>query len=337
MGDMISIWLQFGACLGLVAVAGPQLCRSGDVIADKTGVSASWIGLVLLAVVTSLPELVTGASAITLTHSVDVAIGDVLGSCVFNLSLLAVLDFVQRGESVYRRAGTGHVLSAGIGVVLIGFVGMNILLRDKGLAFSLWQVGGYAPIIVLLYVVGMRATFFYERERLAESVEATTSRYPELTLRDAVLRYAGAAVVVVAAGVWLPFIAADLAQAMGWRSSFVGTMFVALVTSMPELFVTLAAVRLGALDMAFANVLGSNLFNMVVLVVDDVLFRKGPILSYAAPELAVSAFSAVIMSGIVITGLVYRPRNRVFGTVGWVSLALFSMYLFNTYAAFLHG
>jgi cation:H+ antiporter len=110
-----------------------------------------------------------------------------------------------------------------------------------------------------------------------------------------------------------------------------------LVTSIPEVVVTFAAARQGAFDMAVANVLGSNLFNMVVLAVDDLLFLRGPILSHVAPELAVSAFSGVVMSGIVVTGLVYRPVNRAFGTVGWVSLALVCMYVLNTYAAFLHG
>ena len=143
--------------------------------------------------------------------------------------------------------------------------------------------------------------------------------------------------VIIAAGTALPFVATQLAEQMGWHRTFVGTLLVAAVTSLPELIVTIAACRIGALDMAVANLLGSNLFNILVLGIDDLLFPDGPLLYHASPVHAVSAMSAVIMSGIVIVGLVYRPRARVLRTVGWTSLALFTMYLLNSYFLYLHG
>ncbi len=324
-------------CVLLIGLAGPELCRSGDVIAEKTGLSGSWIGLVLLASVTSLPELVIGATSVTIAGAPDIAIGDAFGSCVFNLMMLVVLDFLQRGESVYRRVRQGHVVSAGFGVVLIGFAGMNIELHGRGLGLSFGHVGSYTPVILLLYVLAMRAVFTYEREHREEFAEAVAERYPRLTLRGAMLRYAVGAALIVGAGIWLPFVAARLADIMGWRTTFVGTLFVAGATSLPELVVTIAAVRLGALDMAIANLLGSNLFDMAVVAIDDLLYVKGPILSRVSPIHAVSAMSAVVMTGIVIVGLLYRPRVRVLRTVGWVSLGLFIMYLLNSYVLYIHG
>jgi cation:H+ antiporter len=307
------------------------------VIAEKTGLSGSWIGVVLLASVTSLPELVTGASAVTIADAPDIAIGDVLGSCVFNLLILVVLDFIQRGESVYRRARLGHVLSAGFGVVLIGFTGMNLLLYGRGPGLAVGHVGAYTPVILLLYALAMRTVFTYERTHREEFAEEMAERYPTMTLRGALLRYAVGAVVIVAAGAWLPFVAADLADIMGWRTTFVGTLFVAAATSLPELVVTIAAFRIGALDMAVANLLGSNLFDIAIVAVDDILFVKGPILARVSPIHAVSAMSAVVMTGIAIVGLFYRPRVRVFRAVGWVSIGLFVMYLLNSYLLYIHG
>lgn len=333
----MSIWLQFAICVALIGLAGPELCRSADVIAEKTGLSGSWIGLALLASVTSLPELVIGISAVTIAHAPNIAIGDALGSCVFNLAILAVLDFLQRGESVYRRARVGHVVAAGFGIVLIGFVGMNVLIYDRGFGIRLGHVGGYTPVILLLYALAMRTVFSYEREHREEFAGETADRYPQLTLRGALLRYAIGAVVIIATGTWLPFVATDLAAAMGWQTTFVGTLFVAGATSLPELVVTLAALRLGALDMAIANLLGSNLFDMAIIAIDDVLFMDGPILARVSPIHAVSAMSAVVMTGIAIIGLFYRPRVRVFRTVGWASLGLFVMYLLNSYVLFLYG
>jgi cation:H+ antiporter len=330
------IWFEFAICAVLIGLAGTKLCRYADVIADKSGLSGNWVGLILLATVTSLPELVTGVSALTLANVPNIAVGSLLGSCVFNLVILVVLDFLVRGESLYRRASPSHILSAGFGVILIGFVGLNVLLVGKA-TFNVAHMGVYTPAIVLFYIVAMRALFAHERAQVKEFVEQVADRYPEITLHQAYLRYALSAMVVVAAGIYLPFVGAQLAEAMGWHNTFVGTLFIAGVTSLPELAVTIAAFRMGALDMAIANLLGSNLFNIFILALEDMIFFTGPLLAYISPMHAFSAMSAVIMSGIVIIGLVYRPSTRLFISIGWISLSLFTLYLLNTYVFYLHG
>ncbi len=330
-------WLEFLLCVALIGAAGSRLSRYGDVIADKTGLGGTWIGLILLATVTSAPELFTGLSAVALADAPNIAVGDVLGSCVFNLAIITVLDFLHRGESVYTRASQGHVLSAGFGVILIGVAGFNLLVARNEAVPVIGHVGIYTPIIVLLYGVAMRTLFRYERAQLAAVVEEQADRYPHLTLRQALLRYAAAAAVVLAAGIWLPFIGVDLAHAMGWHQSFVGTLFVAFATSVPEMVVTISALRIGALDMAISNVLGSNVFNIFILAVDDLAYLRGPLLAHAAPVHAVSALSAMVMSGVAIVGLVYRPKTRLFRSIGWTSLFLLSIYLLNSYVLYLYG
>lgn len=335
--EVLLVWFEFAVCAGLIGMAGAALSRYADVIADKTGFSRGWIGLILLATVTSLPELITGISSVTLANVPNIAVGDIFGSCVFNLTILVALDFMLRGESAYRRASQGHILSAGFGVVLIGFAGLNVLLSDRTSAYAIGHVGPYTPVIVLLYLIAMRSIFVYERTQLKEFAEQMADRHPEITLREATARYALAAAVVVAAGAFLPFIGAQLAQIMGWQNTFVGTLFVAAVTSLPELAVTIAALRIGALDMAIANLLGSNLFNIAILAIDDLLFLKGPLLANVSLTHAMSAMSAVVMTGVIVIGLVYRPSTRLFMGIGWISLSLFTIYLLNTYVIYLHG
>lgn len=337
MTNLFWIWMQFALCMLLIGVAGFKLSRYGDVIAEKTGLGGTWIGLILLATVTSLPELITGISAVSFAHTPEIAVGDVLGSCVFNLMIIVVLDFLQRGESVYTRASTGHILSAGFGVVLIGIVGFNILLAQSGYVWRIGHVGLYTPIILMVYAIAMRTVYRYERAHLDAYTEQSVERYPSLTLREAAMGYAIAAAVVAAAGLWLPFVGKQLALTMGWHESFVGTIFVAFVTSVPELVVTIAAWRIGALDMAIGNLLGSNLFDIAILALDDLLYLPGPILSHVSATHGVSALSAMVMTGVAIIGLLYRPRTRVFKTVGWVSIFLFLVYLLNSYILFLHG
>lgn len=331
------VWLEFAVCLVLIAVAGYRLSLYGDMIAEKRGITRAWIGVVMVASVTSLPELVTGLSSVTVAHTPDIAMGDILGSCVFNLMLIVVLDFVHRQGSVYATAHLGHTLSAGFGVILIGFVGVNLLLAAHGLHLSIGHVGLYTPLILLLYALSMRTIFRYEQMHGLPTAGMENARYASTTLRQAVIGYVLAALVVVAAGVWLPFVGKALATQHGWGEGFVGTLFVAAVTSLPEAVVSVAAVRLGALDMALGNLFGSNLFNMAILAVDDIAYLPGPLLAAVEPAHAVSALSAMVMSAIAIVGLFCRARQRVLRTVGWTSLFLLTVYLFNSYAIYLHG
>jgi cation:H+ antiporter len=274
---------------------------------------------------------------VTLADEPNIAVGDVFGSCVFNLLILVAVDFLHREAPVYRRAHQGHILSAGFGVILIGFAGVNLLIADHPANYAISHVGLYTPILIGLYLLAIRSVFAYEREHRDAFVEGAAERYPGITLNAALARYAIAAIVVVAAGVWLPFVGADLARAMSWEKTFVGSLFVAGATSLPELVVTIAAVRIGALNMAIANLLGSNLFDMLVLAIDDIFYTKGPILWAVSPAHAFSAGSAVVMTGLVIVSLLYRPGQRLFRAVGWTSLGLFILYLFNTYVVYLHG
>jgi cation:H+ antiporter len=328
-------WLKFMACAVLIGFAGPVLTHYSDVIARLTGVSRSWIGLVLLATATSLPELFTGVSAVTVAAAPNIAVGDALGSCVFNLMMLVILDAMSRDEPVYRRIDQAHILTAGFGVILIGFVGAVLLVGRQDLNFRFLHVSIYTPILVVLYLVAMRSAFLYERrlKPAPQVIEADT----KITLRGAIGRYLLAAAVIVAAGTWLPFVGLEIADAMGWRTTFVGTLFVAAATSLPELVVTVSAIRLGAVDLAIANLLGSNLFNVLVLAIDDLAYAGGPLLADASPAHAVSAFAAVIMSGVFVVALLYRPETRLLGTIGWVSLSLLVIYLLSSYAIYLHG
>lgn len=338
-------WFQFGFCTVLIGLAGYQLSRYGDVIAQRTGLSGSWVGLALLATVTSLPELVTGITSVTIAQAPNLAVGDALGSCVVNLVFLVIIDFVFRKESFWRRASQGHVLAAAFGVVMLGFTLVSLLVSQVArtgasghlMSTAQWGFGLTTPVVLVLYLVAMRTVFSFEHANgvQASAVAHVNDDLP--TLRRAVIRFAAAATVVGGAGLWLPFVAVDLAGAMGWNNSFVGSLFVALATSMPELAVTLSALRIGALDMAIGNLLGSNLFNVAIIAVDDLFYHQGALLADVSPSHAVTASSAITMTGLAMVGLFFKPGSRVLRVVGWVSLGLVAVYLLNTYILFLYG
>lgn len=336
------IWFQFILCAALIGIAGYALALHGDTISQRTGLSGSWIGMALLATVTSLPELATGITSVTIANAPNLALGDALGSCVVNLVFLVVIDFFIRKEPVWRRASQGHVLAAAFGVVMLGFVLVSLLIGQvqhpgESVTASAAQLGFSltTPVLLALYLVAMRTVFAYERDNPAPDPVTFDAELP--ALRTAVIRFALAACLVAGAGIWLPFVATDLAHAMGWNKSFVGSLFVASATSLPELAVTLSALRIGAIDMAIANLLGSNLFNVVIIAVDDLFYRPGVLLASVSPVHAVTASSAITMTGLAMVGLFFKPSGRVLRVFSWVSLGLVAMYLLNNYVLFLHG
>lgn len=330
-------WAQFAACVLAIGYAGARLTRLADAIGEKTGLSRSWIGLLLLAAVTSLPELATGISAVTVAEAPNIAIGDVLGSTVFNLALLVLLDLLYRPDSIYTRASHEHVLSAAFGVVLLSLVGASVLLERERVLPAIGHVGLTTPLLVVLYLLALRSVFLHGRQQHRPAAEAPATKYDALSLRGAITRFVLLAVVVVFAGTWLPFVATSIADDMGWSRTFVGTLFVAGATSLPEAVVTVAALRMGALDMAISSLLGSNLFDMLIVALDDLFYTPASVLSVVSPVHAVTAFSAAMMSGAVIIGLVMRPKHAWLHAPGVISLALLAVYVFNVVVLFVHG
>ncbi len=336
------VWAGFLGCLLLILYSGSQLSRYGDLIALRTGLGGTWVGVVLVAGVTSLPELVTGLSSVVVVSAPDLAVGDALGSCIYNLSIIVILDLVYQQESIYTRAHQGHVLSAGFGVVLLGVVAGGIVLQRQFEGLAVGHVGYYALALPLLYAVAMRSVFQYERrerkayiEEVVEAIEGRSPEAKEMPLSAIYLRYAGNAAVVMAAGGLLPVIGSALARIMGWDDTFVGTILLALATSVPEIVISLEAVRIGSMDLAIGNLLGSNLFDVLIIAIDDFAYLDGPLLAAASGEHLFTALTAVTMTGVVVVGLFYRPRRRVFHLVGWTSLALLVLGLLNALVLFL--
>lgn len=326
---MTAIWLWFVLCAVLIVICGTNLSRYGDVIADKTGMGRAWIGLVLMASVTSLPELITGISSVTIAHTPDIAVGNVFGACVFNLAVIALLDMLHGPGPIFSKAEQGHILSAGYGIILFCLVALSILAHKHLPAVG--HVGIAAPAIILVYTIGVRSVFLFERRKISEFVGemAENARYAHITLRQAAVKYALNAIVIVVVATALPFIGDRLSEQTGLGKSFVGTVFIAAATTLPELTVSISALKIGAVDMAIANLLGSNMFNIFIIAVDDIFYVKGAILSAVSSNHVMTAFTAALMTGIAVVGLSYRSVTKTFFRLGWDALALLLAYIAN--------
>ncbi len=319
-----TVWLEFFLIAGTITVAGSRLTQYGDVLAEKTGMGRTWLGLVVLAAITSLPELATGVSAITWVHAPDLTVGDLLGSCMFNLLILAVVDLLHPPGPVLTAAHRGHLLAACFVVVMLGVAIMGLIATPPMTGVVLGHVDLTSPVLILCYLLAMRSLFRYQRRDreayLAEHEE--TLLYEDVSLGAAAGKFALSALVVVAAGVFLPRVASQISQVMGWQQSMVGTVFVAAATSLPELVVTLSALRLGAVDLAVGNLFGSNLVNLWILGLMGLVYVKAPLLQVVSSKHVGTGVMAIIMTGIAAAEMMYRPQKKV---LRWMSLGAFSL------------
>jgi cation:H+ antiporter len=261
---------------------------------------------------------------------------------VFNLAFLVVVDILQTQRPMYRHASPSHLLSAAFGVVLLGLAALGLLSGAHTPAVL--NLGLASPLLLALYLLALRSVYAHDRAlRAAEATEeaadaaARRGRARAHVKSRPWLRFSVSALIVVGAGLWLPELADRLSQELGLSRSFVGTVFMALVTTLPEIAVTLAALRLGTLDMAIGNLLGSNLFNVTILAIDDVFYWRGSLLADASPTHAATAATAAIMTGLVMIGLVMRPQGRVLRMASWISIGLAVTFLLNAVLVALAG
>jgi cation:H+ antiporter len=327
------VWLKFFILLALIGVSGTQLSRYGDALAEKTGLGRTWLGLVLLAAITSLPESSTGISSVLWVNAPNITVGDLLGSCLFNLFILAVVDLLYPPSPVLTAADRGHLLAGSFTVVMLTVAIMGTLAPLPTAGITLGHIGLSSPILLICYLGAMRVIYRYQRrQRLAYLEEHEEELiYSEIGLGKTVLMFGLSALVVVGAGIWIPQVAVELAHFMGWHQTFVGTIFVAASTSLPELVVTLGALRLGAVDLAVGNLLGSNLVNLALLGVMDILYFKGPLLRAVSHDHASTGLMAILMTSIACAELAYRPAKKALRLVSLGAFLLAFLFTANIF------
>jgi cation:H+ antiporter len=322
--------IGFIICAGIIFFAGKKLSYYGDLMAEKTGMSKGWVGLILMASVTSLPELMVGISSAAIVKSADLAVGDILGSCAFNLGILALLDaFTPKHKPLLGLASPTHMLNAGLGIILIAMVGIAMYLPHD-IPVTPW-IALSSILFIIVYFISIRVIYLNEQNH--NSLPNHVDEHQEtknITLKSIIKNYTLYAGIIIVAALALPFFAEKIAEMTGLGKSFVGTFFLAASTSLPEIAVSITAIKMGAIDLAVGNLLGSNIFNILILAIDDLFYTDGLILMDASEFHLVSIFSTVIMTAIVIIGLSYRAKGKRF-LMAWDAILIFIVYFINLY------
>lgn len=306
----MAAWIAFFLSSLAVVWAGVRLSRSGDVIAELTGLGNAWVGAVFIAIATSLPELATDVSAVRQGDH-NLAIGDLFGSSMANMLILAIADLVLWRRRVLMRVAVNQALVGTLAIALTATALAGIVAGDNLTLFGI----GWAPLLIAgSYLGGMRLLYlsraeppFEASDILADSESVTPSRI----LRRAWLQFGVATIVIVAAAPFLARSSADIADQLGVTSGVVGVAMLAITTSLPEVTVTVDAFRRGAYDMAVGNLLGSNCVNMLLFVALDVADGGGSLLTFASTSAIVAGLFALLMMSQTLFEVLNTSERRL--------------------------
>jgi cation:H+ antiporter len=305
---MTWLLLQFLGAASVIVFAGVLLTRYADVLGERTGMGRTLAGALLLATATSLPELAVDCNLAYAGHP-DLLLGDLLGSSLFNLLILAVLDLAHRGpKRIIDCGAAAHALSA---TMAINVTALCLLFLILPFDFTIGGIGPGPLLVAIVYALGIRLIYCDQTYARKLSPVGITEAIDlgHISLRHALIGYIVAAAFILIAAPALATAADGLATATGLGGTFMGTTLVALSTSLPEAVTTLAAIRTGAFDLAVGNILGSNTFNMLILAPADA-FYDGSLLRAASPTHAVTAVCVILASTVTTLGLLYRPERR---------------------------
>ena len=297
-------WVEFFLSAALIVFAATQLAKYGDIIAVRTRLGGMFIGILLLAGATSLPELLTTISS--LSQGVpNLAAGNLLGSNMFNMVMLAVIDLAGQQQRILRKAALKHALSGSLAVLLITMVVFFILAN---IDLQIGWVGLDSILLILAYVVAI-----YLIQQNASPLTAVNEEIPKTfpSLLRGIVGFTVAAGALVLVTPLLVRSSTAIAEVTGLGTSFVGTTLVAVVTSLPELVTTLAAIKIGADDMAIGNLFGSNLFNMFALGLTDLFYTQGRFLGTIDSAFLLVSVIGLVMTVMALVGNLARIERRL--------------------------
>lgn len=306
----MAVFLLLGAVIFAVA---SRLAHAADAIADATGLGRAWIGAILLAASTSLPEITTDVNA-ALLGVPDIGVGDLMGSTMANMLILALLDLVYARRQILQSVAVNHTVVGLLAIALTMIAGIAISVGGFG---RVGPVGVETLLIIVVYVLGMRVfyrlTWVATQGLIPDEPGSAATRDGDLRrarLRPAVWTFALAAAALIVIAPLLVISAQAVSAESGMSETLVGTLLVGLTTSFPEIATTVAAVRLGAIDLAVGNIFGSNAFNMCVLLFMDLSYTGGPVLAHVSAEHVTTAQIATLCMSFGVLAIMGRLERR---------------------------
>ena len=318
--DLLIALIVFLASAAAVLFFGTRLAIYGDALASLTGLGRLFVGFILVALATSLPELSTNISAVRLDPpNPELAVGDVFGSNMFNMFTLCVVGLAFGGKQFLQKIAPqqGYLI-----VVAVFITGLAVLFSGFKLGVDALGIGLSSVVLIIVFLAGMWWVYV-TRPPQDRPDDAGDLAAVGMTLTKAWVLFLGVSAGVVVAGFFLAWSTDEIAEITGIASSTLGILLMALVTSMPEVATTIAAARMGAMDLGVAGLYGSCAFNVTILFYADIFYRDGILGNQA--ELAHIVAGGVAIALMLVGLVLILSRDRVKSAVAAAVLAMMAV------------
>jgi len=319
---MLLAWSKFVFILLLINYFGKTSTRSADIIAEKKGWGRAFMGVVFISMITSFPELFSGISSVVIVKSPDIAVGQIVGSCIFNILIIGIIELFYYKKNIYKGNSKQNILNLGFSVIMIALLTALIFLKFN---LEIMHIGISSLVIFLLYIFFMRIIFKTRKETKSEN------KYENKSLKMAVSNFIFSSIAIIAIGLYLPVVGKEIATVMHWGDTLIGIIFIAFITSFPELVVSFQAAKIGAFDMFIGNIAGSNLFNIAIIIILDIFYLKGNILNAISSKNVTVGIIAIIMNLIVLIALIRKSENKIFKILSLNSIVLLLLYIITIF------
>lgn len=328
--------LPFPLLMAAFALAGATVVyssiratRLADIIADRTRMGEAMAGGIILGGATSLAGVVVSVNA-ALNGDASFAFSNAVGGIAAQTLFLAIADLI------YRRANLEH--AAAEPANLIQAVMLMILLSLPLCAIAgpdivYFGVHPVSVVLFLTYLYGVGLSARVSENPMWRPVMTSETRTDEPEDEDEAgrsvtgpaLRFM-ALVAVMGLGGWvISQVGGTFIERFGLRSSLVGSLITAVVTSLPEFVTTIVAVRRGALQLAVGGIIGGNTFDTLFLVASDLSFREGSLYHAMGTTDLYWLGTGLLMTGILLAGLIARQREGP-ARIGFESVAMLAIY-----------
>jgi cation:H+ antiporter len=226
--------------------------------------------------------------------------------------------------------GRGQKLTGWFSLILVAIIALGIFLQHIW-NVSLGWIGWPTLAVIILYLFFVRQIFLFEKKNPPPAI--TDEKYEDTSLKRTFVYFAISAALIIGAGIWLALIGDQIAESTGLEKNFIGSLLIGLTTTLPEITVSYSALRLGAPDMAVSNMIGSNMFNMFLIGIDDIMYTQGAILGAVSLNNLITAVTVIAMSLVTIAGLYFKPR-RLF-RLSWYNVIVILFFFIGAVIAFI--
>ncbi|QKS71769.1 sodium:calcium antiporter [Paenalkalicoccus suaedae] len=315
----------------ITVITAIKLSTYADVLSEKTSLGGMLVGTLLLAGATSLPEVTTSITAV-LVGNPDIAVSNVFGSNLFNILILALVDTIFRKKMMLKDADSSNIFTGYLSLLLTALMLIAVLFPS---GLTLFAIGIEMYLLVIFYSGGLYYLSKKSTQPVLEAV-ATEERthLTSISLKEAKIGFAIAAAVIFFAGSFLSIAGDQIAASSGISSSFVGTFLIAGATSLPELVTVFVAVRLASYNLAIGNILGSNLFNLLILLLIDGTFRADAVLASVHPVTLVSISAVIVLNILMIVSMIRAKQMRTSPLYVLPSIIVIITYFIASYVIF---